>query len=150
MPSAKKTTNVSTHSSRGRVTQSFKLYQQLAKKGAASSVELAKAIGRPVHQTSVYVAELTRVYGAKIIYDTASRKYILQNKVEVPPQGVAGLRWQSQAYQPVPHINLAEQRTRGRPRQDVSVGMSAAAMRLGPRTQAKPQVRRGPGRPASR
>ena len=105
---------VSTHSTRGNVTQSYRLYQLLSRKGAANSQELAKAIGRPPHQTSVYIAELTRVYGAKIVYDTNARKYVLQNKVEVPPQGVAGLRWKSQTYVPVKHVNLAR-RGPGRP-----------------------------------
>lgn len=105
---------VAQRSARGRVTQSFKLYQLLSRKGAATSNELAKVIGRPPHQTSVYVAELTRVYGAKIVYDTNTRRYILQNKVDVPPQGVAGLRWKSFQYKPVQHVNLAAPR-RGRP-----------------------------------
>lgn len=111
-----KAKKVATHSKRGNVTQSYRLYQLLSRKGAANSQELAKAIGRPPHQTSVYIAELTRVYGAKIVYDTASRNYVLQNKVDVPPQGVAGLRWKSQTYQPVKHVNLAK-RGPGRPRQ---------------------------------
>lgn len=106
---------VATQTKRGNTTQSYKLYQLLSRKGAANSQELAKVIGRPPHQTSVYIAELTRVYGAKIAYDTASRRYVLQNKVEVPPQGVAGLRWKSQQYKPVPHINMAK-RGPGRPR----------------------------------
>ena len=100
-----------------KVTQSFKLYQQLMKKGAASSAELAKVIGRPIHQTSVYIAELMRVYGAKIIYDTSTRKYILQNRVDVPKRGVAGLKWKSHRYVPVQHVNLSSRpgRKSGRP-----------------------------------
>lgn len=107
-----KAAKVATHSKRGRVTQSYKLYQLLAKKKAATSADLAKVIGRPTHQTAVYVAELTRVYGAKIVYDTQSRRYVLQNRVEVPPQGVAGLRWKSHQYKPVQHIAIGR---RGRP-----------------------------------
>lgn len=77
----------------GKMTQSFKLYRKLrAAKGGASTVELSKVIGRPPAQTPGYVLELVRVFGAKIVYNTETKKYVLQNDPKVPQSGVTGKR----------------------------------------------------------
>jgi len=91
-----------------RMTQSYRLYRLLARKKAVTTEEIAKAIRRPTTQASGYVAELARVYGARIIYDTRSHRYVLRNRVRVPIKGVQGLRWKSAShkYQSIPHLKL--------------------------------------------
>lgn len=76
-----------------KMTQSYKLYRKLrGSKNGASTVELSKVIGRPPEQTPGYVLELVRVFGAKIVYDTQTKRYVLQNDPKVPANGVTGKR----------------------------------------------------------
>lgn len=76
-----------------KMTQSYKLYRKLrGSRNGASTVELSKVIGRPAAQTPSYILELVRVFGAKIVYDKTTKRYMLQNDPKVPASGVTGKR----------------------------------------------------------
>ncbi len=82
---------VKTHSPKGRVTQSYKLYRLLNRKSrSATREQIASTLNLKPAYVGSYLSEFKRVYGARVKYDNIKERYFLKNQVTVPKTGLAG------------------------------------------------------------
>ena len=75
-------------------TQSFKLFKLLKGGRTVTLSQMAKSLKVDPSAVGSYVAELARVYGAKIEHTPRSREWRMTNSITVPPRGSAGRRVQ--------------------------------------------------------
>ncbi len=71
----------------GKRTQSPRIVELMPLRKIVTRAELAKALGVKKDMVSSYIAELVRVYGAKIQHEPRSKEYRLVGKVDVSPAG---------------------------------------------------------------
>jgi hypothetical protein len=85
---------VRVHSSKGRETQSYRLYKLFGKKNrtGVSRDEITKTLNVKPEYVGSYLAEFKRVYGADVNYNADRARYELknQNRLNVPKEGSAG------------------------------------------------------------
>lgn len=73
-------------------TQSFKLFKLLKGGRTVTLSQMAKSLKVNPSAVGSYVAELVRVYGAKIEHAPRSKEWRMTNSITVPPRGSAGQR----------------------------------------------------------
>jgi hypothetical protein len=76
-------------------TQSFKLFKLFKGGRIVTLSQMAKSLKVDPGSVGSYVAELVRVYGAKIDHAPRTQEWRLTNTITVPPGGSAGRRAQS-------------------------------------------------------